>query len=210
VIKLLSAGPRGRSSYPANKTDVHNARRTSDEIVRAVLQADEDVVTAIMETAGHGFRAKFMTPSAALTYGEQVPVHLGDFGMIEVRHKQTDDVSDFRPAKPASLAELELWRKYPDIFPDAEGFAKIFENAIYFTGYTARVRLCTYTRDDTKCQSPIQYDAAVVAGAIGLLPARGDALERHAYYQDQAARRLVMIRTGKLELPRLEPYLKAA
>src|ERR1700682_3785840 len=85
VLALLNAGPDD-FSFSGNVGDERfgTIGAASEQVKEAILAADEQVVLAILETEGHWARPDFIDWCAPLAYLDEIPIHVGATGAVEI------------------------------------------------------------------------------------------------------------------------------
>lgn len=218
VIALLNAGPDDLS-YSVNVGDdrfgVEGA--ASDQIKEAILESDEEIILAGLETDGWFARADFMDWSGLLDHLDELPTRYGSLGAVKI---QPWVGGTYIGGKPATVEEIELWRRntnnafgslaHNGSNNSLAGYFAVRDSIVHFTGYRLNVQIATYTRNASACQSPAIYQGMVVAGALAKCFAKdGGSLAKAEFYQRQFLQSLVWIREARTIAPLLEQYQEA-
>ncbi len=200
-------------------------RRTAGEIDHNLVSADADVVTAILETAGHPLRSGYMDASADLVYtGEiapELPDSIGEFGPIEIQigstatwtlgqHCDSEIEIAMRRANTGNL--------FGSVAHNVDGspiggFYNILRPKVYFTGTKLRIWVGAFTPNYAApvCQAPSIYLPVVVVGAVARLRKDGDLVPDVFIMAAQMFQSyLAMIRRKEMIIPDIELTQKAA
>lgn len=138
---------------------LNDSRRSLWEVVEAVLEADEEIVTAILETVGHWARPDYLADSVTIAHGTEIPTHTGEIGKVLIQRSNGASWRAPRGRKPA--AEIERIRDNTGVFPNnvygatahtdagspLSGLYDISEeDLLFYTGYSAKVQLASFAR----------------------------------------------------------------
>lgn len=176
VANNASTTVSGALAALGGKTD--DDRHTFVEQDECIFEADEEFVTAIIETLGHWARADFLVLSSTIANAAQLPSHIGNISEILIQNASGDA---FLPGTVADLRAIQRYNAntgsgnftvYGLTAPTAANsplagyFAVDADNYLFFTGFAAKARLYQYTRSTTALQSPIQYQGGVISRAM--------------------------------------------
>jgi hypothetical protein len=160
---------------------LNDSRRSLWEFVEAALEADEEIVTAILETVGHWARADYLADSAAIAHGGKIPTHAGEIGKVLIQRAAG---AAFLPARGrAPSSKIEAYRANTGAPPNdvygstvhtaagspLSGLYDISEeDLLFYTGVSAKVQLASFAR-------AFRYtlDAAITAATKDLSSATG-------------------------------------
>lgn len=158
-------------------------RHAYPEIIEAIFEADEQLMTAIAETKDHWARADILTLSGSISNAAQVPSRTSVVGDVLVKNSSSDAYL------PATLADLKAIQRYNantgtaplDVYgstaPTAAGspLAGYYcidpDGILFYTGTDAKIRVFQYNRT-TLLQSPSVYQNVIVYGALRALCAK--------------------------------------
>lgn len=177
------------ATYTATPTD---PRAYAQQVTDAVLAADGMVVEAILSNPSNGARAAFIA-SASVAHAGALPARIGPIDSVVIGGKG---------ATLWSLQEIEYERTnalsltYPPRFA-IEGNT-LFHNQ---GASTATVKYVSFTKTSA-CQSPDEYAAAVLCGALMLMfSIEGEADSTAGMYGNQFQAMLQAIRAGQAPPP---------
>src|ERR1041384_745947 len=201
VIQILLAAPTtdpyagtviGSNNQPAA------ARYPVDqEVTDAILEADARVCLAIIESIGNGYRSQFLTTSASLSNGDNIPAHVGQIAVIEV---------DGSPARMARTRNQMIQViENPELYVEAQKWYWTDDISIYHNGTAATVQYPSFTIT-TECQSPDAYESAVIAGSVAILMKDGGRSDYYGYYANLYAQQESIIRGGASVLPPVQMF----
>jgi hypothetical protein len=168
--------------------DVDDDRHSIVEIDENIYGADEEFVTAIVETLWHWARADYLVLSGSIAHGTQLPSHIGTVSEILISKASGEAyVTGIKPTPSDPMASLEMinrWRANSGVAPnnvygstshtqsgsplsgyygiDADGY-------VFYTGADAKARLYQYTRSLTALRSPQVYQSGIIAKALSTL-----------------------------------------
>lgn len=186
-------------------------RFLTEEIQRAVLETEADVVRALCE-GYHPMRLNFLDWSSDLNNEDPVPSHLGDIEAVRIKAYSG---GSYELAEATSRSNIKDWRDNTGLMFDAlahdangsslAGYFNLTNETITFTGYRAQVKICDYTPDyDTpELQVDAVFDGALVAGTIPRLNKLGVPQSLVMTYAGLYTNLLTLIRVGMQSLPAL-------
>lgn len=208
VLEILNASPPG--TFGAS-IDLRNKTRSLDAITAAAEEAALTVLQAVAAIPNE-FRSAFVT-QVQLAHGAFLPAHFGDPATIEI---QRYDGAVWREAdvKSRTYAQIESYR---EILPDATGnlydeiphneigssltgYADIWENKFYFTGFAARLGLANVTRAQAAAGIPEVFEATVIKLAIANCPKAGEGnytMQMANYYGNLGMQDLAAFKAGQ-------------
>jgi hypothetical protein len=213
VLALGNWGPDDLSwSVNVGDETVGVIGAASDQVKEAILQKDEEIILAGLETDGWFARTDFMDWSALLDHLDELPSHYGSPGAVKI---QPWVGGTYISATPATPEEIKLWRAnannaFGSLAHNATnsqiaGFFAIRDKIIHLTGYRASVMLAAFARNSGACQAPAIYQGMVVAGALALVLAKSFP-GKAGFYHQQFLQCLTWIREGKTIAPAIEQY----
>ena len=184
-------GQPNTARYPSN-----------DEILDAILEADAVVCTTIIQAPGHPFAATFFVTSSALANGDAVPAHVGVDGVNIV-------VDDIAARSANSRNEILEIRANAILYPDAAAWYWLEQGVLWHTGTSATIDYPDFSIS-TACQSPDNYEAAVIAGAVSLLMKDGGSSDYYSYYTELFAKQIALIAQQETIVPEVSQYEEQA
>jgi hypothetical protein len=200
VAALLNAAPNTAASY-GNTVD--DDKHPLGEIQASLQNANDLVMRAIYETEGHPHRT-YQSP-AVVASGSAIPDHIGPLGVIEISVGGV-----WKVGKTAPVTRIQQWIDNPLSLTTTAGYYAVLDDKIlYYTGTSARVYYCTYTRatltSNPTC--PDEYFSTLVSLALAELFAKeGDDLQAAQHYISIGLAGLDSIRTGAFTVPPVEKY----
>lgn len=155
-------------------TTVSDDRFILEEIQRAIIETEAEVVRALCESY-HPMRSTFLAWSADLNSGSQMPAHIGQVEAVQIKPYGG---STYAIAEETSRSNIRLWRTntnniFDPIAHDQNGsnlagYFNITNETITFTGSVAQVKVCSYSPDyaTPALQVDNQFNNLLVAGTI--------------------------------------------
>lgn len=189
---------------------VSDDRFIQEEIRRAIIETESDIVRALCEST-HPMRTQFLAWSTDLANGDTLPARTGQ--VEAVRIKPYAAAGSYNIAESTSRENIRLWRANTANVFDAinhdqngsalAGYYNITNETITFTGSAAQVKTCTYTPDYTTPALVIdnQFDTVLVAGTIPRLNKIGVPQALVVSYGQMFANLIGMIRQGTMTAP---------
>lgn len=169
------------------------------EITDAILDADQEVALAILESPNNPFKSGFYTNSGSLASGAKLPASDGPYGAVLV------DSLVPRPVPAPEVAKLTANALGLPSSTIGKVYA-IVGNYIFHNGTSATVEIATITRGSVPV-SPEAYAWAVVAGALAILFAKDNAdTEAASYFAGEYDKRLGLIRQGTITVSPVPAY----
>jgi hypothetical protein len=160
AVKQLVAARNANAANSAQTAGLYgfvlnDARRSLWEFAEAALEADGEIVTAILETVGHWARPDYLAESDPIAHGAEIPAHVGEIGRVLIQRSSGALYLPARGRRPG--ADIERYRAntggvygatvHTDAGSPLAGYYDISEeDVLFYTGFSAKVRLATYSR----------------------------------------------------------------
>lgn len=201
VISLLQAS---RTAY-ATTVDSSKRQYASDtEIADAILFADGEVCTAIVQTPGHPFSNAFKLTSSALVTGDTLPSFLGR--ILTVTHCATSNGTYLQGIQANSREDILEMITYGTVYGTAAytlDYYFVEDSILYIVDAYGKVVYTDYVRTASP-QAPESYASAVAFGAVARLLKDGGDLQQASYYGNIFQNQLAEIRGGAKILPEID------
>lgn len=213
VIAILGLAPRDVSGVAVYSPTVADGDTSyhDNEIERAIVSGNSEIMRAICETVGHGHRYLFTAPQA-LTHEEDLPAHIGEIGVPRIT--PFNGAGYTIVGKRKSVEEINAYRHNPDslysttahnassngLHSKLAGFYAIDGEVIYFTGYSAVSDVANFVESDYSNLPDMYYPHSITLG-IKNLKKDGDVSDIFSYYQKEGLIALSMIRGNKMTQP---------
>lgn len=181
LIAATNAVPA--SGWATTITSADDKRRNDTELSNIILAADARICVARAKRRGDGYRSLFLSLSASITHGTELPDSLGTPEQILIKHATTD--SDYRPGvfdPGLSLADINRWRanvgsRYGANHDAANsltsGFFRLVSRQLFYTGADAKAQIATFTRS-AACQAPDIDEDMLLGLSLGDALKEGD------------------------------------
>jgi hypothetical protein len=183
-----------------NATSTHGGAVDDDrhplaEIQRAIHNADDQIVRAIYETAGHPHRRSHASSPQTVANGGQMPDRVGPVLAVEIQVSG----GTWKIGKTAPLSKVRGWIDNVNSLTTQEGYYAISEsNVLFFTGTLARVHYCLPTRVTSISAAPAcpeEYFPILVDLALSeLFGKEGDDVSTASYYLQKGLAGIASIR----------------
>jgi len=182
LIAAVNAAPA--ATWATTVSSSNDNRRNDTELTNIILAADARICQARAKRRGDGYRSLFLSLSASITNGSELPDSLGTPEWILIKHATGD--SDYRPGiyDPfLDVADINRWRanigsRYGVAHDAASsvttGFFKLISRQLFYTGADAKAQIATFTRT-AACQAPDTDEDMLLGLALGAAVKEGDA-----------------------------------
>lgn len=201
VISLLQAS---RTAY-ATTVDSSKRQFASDtEIADAILFADGEVCTAIVQTPGHPFSNAFKLTSSALVTGDTIPSMVGR--ILTVTHCATSNGTYLQAIQANSREDILEMITYGTVYGTTAytlDYYFIEDSTLYIVDAYGKIVYTDYVRTASP-QAPESYASAVVSGAVARLLKDGSDSDQAQYFQGMFEQALQSIRAGAKLLPEID------
>ena len=205
---LNSCAPGSFSSTIDGRNKTRNAAAIEAACLEAAL-----AVAAVLASTANEYRSSFVTVSA-INHAANLPEHLGETAKIEI---QRFSGADWREAdtQSKSYQQIEAFRaslggdyigNIYDSIPHNEkdstlaGYADIWENKFYFTGFAARIGTANIVRSEVAAKIPETFESTVIKLAVGNCAKAGDGAYSEAIaarYRSEGQSDLAEFKTGR-------------
>jgi hypothetical protein len=192
-------------------TTVSDDRFILEEVQRAIVETESELVHDICES-NHPSAISFQAWSADITAnGDKLPERIGKVEAVQIKPYSG---GTYAPAESTSRDNIRAWRTNKNSIFDAiahtasgsslAGYFNITGDTLEFTGYSAQVRIYTYTPNYTPTlQIDDNFEGALVAGAITRLNKMGVPQGLVLHYGGLYSTARTLIRQGQATMPKL-------
>lgn len=184
------------------------------EIMECILGAEYELARAICTTSANGRKLLYESGSSPFTTTDNpsnIPSHLGQIIDVQIKRESADTKYFLGEPISASIISRLAQGINPLGLTLHKGLYSLVDNTLWFTGNTARVRFCEYTRPNlptdaatlatllnTLANTPDDYLFAVAVIAIAkILPKEGSLTGAGAYYMQLAQSEIQGILDGR-------------
>lgn len=181
LIAAVNAAPA--ATWATTVSATNDKRRNDTELTNIILAADARICAARARRRGDGYRSLFLSLSASITNGSELPDSLGTPEYILIKHATGD--TDYRPGvfdSDLSVADINRWRanvgsRYGAAHDAANsvlsGYFRLMSRQLFYTGADAKAQIATFTRT-AACQAPETDEDMLFGLALGDCLKEGD------------------------------------
>lgn len=181
MIAAVNAAPA--ATWTTTITAANDNRRNDTELDNIILAADARICQAHAKKRGDGYRSLFLSLSASVTHGSELPDSLGTPEQILIKYVAAD--TEYKPGQfdsSLSLADINRWRTNAGtrygVAHDAassvlSGFFRLESRQLFYTGADAKAQIATFTRTGA-CQTPETEEDMLLGLSLGDALKEGD------------------------------------
>jgi hypothetical protein len=181
LIAAVNAAPAATWATTVSSAD--DQRHNTTELTNIVLAADARICQARAKRRGDGYRSLFLSLSASITHGSELPDSLGTPEMILIKYISAD--SEYKPGiydPSLSVADINRWRANADSRYGAahdasgsilSGYFQLISRQLFYTGADAKAQIATFTRSGA-CQAPETDEDMLLGLSLGDALKEGD------------------------------------
>lgn len=182
LIAAVNAAPA--ATWATTISSANDGRRNDTEIDKIILAEDARICAARARRRTDGYRSLFLSLSASIPNGGELPDSLGTPEYILIKRATGD--TEYVPGvfDPAlSVADINRWRRnagsrYGTAHDAANsvlsGYFRLMSRQLFYTGADAKAQIATFTRLLGTLQAPETDEAMLLGLALGSSLKEGD------------------------------------
>lgn len=193
-----------RSDSATFNSSVGNDNFIAEEITRALIETESEIAQDLADSR-HPKRVDFLAWSSPLSNEADLPAHLGEVEAVQVSLDGT-----YALAEETTRENIRLWREnYNDLFDTIDDrFFNITGNTITFVGTAAKVKIFTFTPNQSAHQIDNIFEPVIIAGTVPKLLKIGVPTALANHYGNQYDKMRQLIRQGHLLMPGIQELQK--